>query len=250
MADAGGAGPSSGVGTVTFVIKNPGRSSASEAFTIELSLDDSVADVKRKLQESYPGSPEPSKQTVRACVSIVIAADVAGRLATQAQEGHCPHSHLLFLLAHPVQIIYAGKVLKDEAVRLRDVVKQVRAMRLHRANRIGHSRTLTPALPATRHAPRTLARACRTRCTSSSRTAPRPSPWPLAAAPAAARRRSPPHRRPAPAPRRQRSTPAHPQRRQQASSRTRRSSPLRASIITSRRSTRMACPSRAPRAPR
>lgn len=51
-------------GLQPFVIKNPARA-GHESFTVQMSMDDSVARVKQRLEQQYPGSPAPASQTVR-----------------------------------------------------------------------------------------------------------------------------------------------------------------------------------------
>lgn len=99
---------------VDLVIKNPGRSA--QDFHTSFRRDATVRDVKAKLSEAYEGKPAPASQTV----SIIY-------------NGWClsccffTYSHLTANTIVCVQLIYAGKVLKDEQALLSDILKRVRA---------------------------------------------------------------------------------------------------------------------------
>lgn len=97
-------------GSVQFVVKNSSRPQLPD-FNLAVAIDSTVADVKAKIRQEYDGHPEVGAQTVRYLLRALL---------------NTFSSYLTALI--PVcfiQIIYAGKVLKGDAVRVGDFINKV-----------------------------------------------------------------------------------------------------------------------------
>lgn len=97
---------------VTFTIKNPSKQEA-DAFRLCVPLSATLADIQRRIAAEYDGNPSPQLQTVRE------GAQGLARLGVV----ETPLKLLLYLF---LQLIYAGKVLKDPTLMVQDIVQQVR----------------------------------------------------------------------------------------------------------------------------
>lgn len=105
-------------GEALFQVKSPSKN---EAFPLRLSLDCTVGEVHARLsKEDHFGRPAEAEQTVRA------------RMYRNGCHAHCvhlQHAHAHSLTRHAythVQLIYAGKVLRDRSMKLREIVGKVR----------------------------------------------------------------------------------------------------------------------------
>lgn len=94
---------------VEFIIKNPSGSNT-PPFTLRASLASTVLDLKKQLHKEYQGRPEPQSQTVCQLDSLEFL-------------GWCP-SKRCYLLA--LQIIYAGKVLREDGLSVKEFLRPVR----------------------------------------------------------------------------------------------------------------------------
>lgn len=97
--------PDGNFSMVDFVIKSPVGGN-SPTFTLRAPLSATVLDLKNKLQKEYPGHPEPHLQTVRQVCC-----------ATPTKQACCETVLL--------QIIYAGKVLREDALCVTDFLRPV-----------------------------------------------------------------------------------------------------------------------------
>lgn len=127
---------------IEFLVKNPSRP-AQEDIRIRVPAAGTVRDVKLRLQEGYPGHPEPATITVSHWEGAGEAgeggeSDAAGqgllcpyvrgtpcRCRPPLRSSDCWHTKFTLRLPPPVQAIYAGRVLKDDDALLADFVVPV-----------------------------------------------------------------------------------------------------------------------------
>ena len=96
---------------LSLLVKNPAGAADAQ---VKVPASATIGDVKRTLSREYSGNPEPSLQTVQAtAVSLIVSICRLRRLLSERY----------------LQVIYAGKVLKDEHAKLSEVAKQVLSFR-------------------------------------------------------------------------------------------------------------------------
>lgn len=102
--------------TVKLLIKSP--TGVPATFQLDVGSDATLADLQARLASEYDGKPAPEQQTVRS---------MHGLQACTFAESWAITPSALFLC---MQLIFAGKVLKDADVTLKQLIEQARVRSL------------------------------------------------------------------------------------------------------------------------
>lgn len=93
---------------IEFTVKNPVQVTPSP-YKLRAKLTSTVQDLKETIQQEYDGHPDSQVQTVRHCFPSEHISQVQGQL----------NNDLL------LQLIYAGKVLRENSLLVKDFIHQV-----------------------------------------------------------------------------------------------------------------------------